>query len=249
MIPCDIKLFEKWQTLSLNQIRLLTLAPEINLEKALLLIQEAVKNQVRIAIGHSSLTGSAFKQAIRSGVTGWTHLGNGLAQQIHKFENPLFFALAQPELFCSLIPDGLHLPAHVFAVLAKALDKRLLLTTDATAASGATEGSYTLGEIKITRDNQNHARRTGTEKLAGSTLTPFEAVFKASRLANYPWPLMWDAHSTRPAKWLGLSPHHLEKDNEASFCLFVDEPEPHLLATVHRGQSVFGKTPVQRATN
>lgn len=243
MTPCDMELFKKWQRLSSHQIRLVTLAPETNLEKGLTFIQEITRQKVRVAVGHSSLTGPALEQAIQAGVTGWTHLGNGLPQQIHKFENPLFHALAQSELFCSLIPDGLHLPPHVFKVLAKSLGQKLLLTTDATAAAGAPAGNYTLGEIQITRDEQNQARQTGTEKLAGSTLTPFEAVFRAAKLANGSWPQMWETYSTQPAQWLGLTPHKLEVDHEANFCLFFGEPEPRLIATVHQGECVFGKIP------
>jgi N-acetylglucosamine-6-phosphate deacetylase len=241
MTPCNLEVFKKWQTLANNAIRLITLAPEIESQKALDFIQSATQQNVRVAIGHSSATGALLQQAIEAGATGWTHLGNGLAQQIHKFENPIFHALAHPELFCSLIPDGIHLPSHVFSIFSKALANRLLLTTDATAASGAAAGNYTLGEISIMHDKNNHARETQNQKLAGSTLTPFETVFRAATLAEKPWPHMWNAYSARTAQWLGLSSHAIEKNNEASFCLFYDKPEPHLLATVHQGKCVFGK--------
>ena len=242
MIPCEIELFKKWQTLT-PAIRLITLAPEVNPEKALTLIQQATQQNVRVAIGHSSATGALLEQAIRVGASAWTHLGNGLASQIHKFENPIFYALAQPQLFCSLIPDGIHLPPHVFKTFVKALDKRAILTTDATAAAGASPGDYTLGETKITRDNQNRANKTGTEKLAGSTLTPFETVFKAAQLASSSWVTMWNAYSTTPAQWLGFPSHSIEKNNEANFCLFSDVPTPRLLATIHQGRLKFGQIP------
>ena len=240
MTPCDISLFEKWQQLANQAIRLVTLAPEMESQKSLAFIQHITKQNVRVAIGHSAATGDLLQQAIEAGARGWTHLGNGLAQQIHKFENPLFHALAQPNLFCSLIPDGIHVPPHVFKILAKTLENRLLLTTDATAAAGTSAGDYTLGEIKITRDSLGLARQTETQKLAGSTLAPFEAVFRATELANKPWQEMWEAYSTRPAQWLGLPSHGLEVGHEASFCLFFDGPEPQLCATVHQGKCVFG---------
>ncbi|MBX7158339.1 MAG: amidohydrolase family protein [Verrucomicrobiae bacterium] len=241
MIPCDLELFKKWQSLAPHAIRLITLAPEIEPKKSLPFIRSVTQQNIRVAIGHSSATGTLLQQAVEAGATGWTHLGNGLPQEIHKFENPIFHALAQPELFCSLIPDGVHLPAHAFSVFAKALKNRLLLTTDATAAAGAAAGHYTLGKISITRDKGVHSRETETQKLAGSTLTPFETVFRAAKLSDKPWQEMWDAYSTRPAQWLGFHSHTIEKNNEASFCLFTDQPRPHLLATVHQGKCVGGK--------
>ncbi|MEZ5404773.1 MAG: N-acetylglucosamine-6-phosphate deacetylase [Verrucomicrobiia bacterium] len=241
MKPCNLSLFKKWQSVSNNAIRLITLAPEIEPQKSLPFIRYLTQQNIRVAIGHSSATDTLLQQAIKAGATGWTHLGNGLPQKIHKFENPIFHALAQPELFCSLIPDGIHLPPHVFSVLAKALKNRLLLTTDATAAAGAAAGHYTLGEIEITRSKEGQARQTKTQKLAGSTLTPFETVFRAAQLSNKPWQEMWDAYSTRPAQWLGLNSHAIEKNNEANFCLVTDQPHPHLLATVHQGKCVFGE--------
>lgn len=244
MTPCNQELFKKWQTLANNTIRLITLAPEIEPQKALDFIQSVTQQKVRVAIGHSSVTSSLLQQAIEAGATGWTHLGNGLAQQIHKFENPIFHALAHPELFCSLIPDCIHLPSHVFSIFSKVLAHRLLLTTDATAAAGASAGYYTLGEIEIARNKEGQARQTKTQKLAGSTLTPFQTVFRAAALAEKPWPEMWDAYSTRPAQWLGLNSHTIEKNNEANFCLFYDKPEPRLLATVHQGKCVLGKITV-----
>jgi N-acetylglucosamine-6-phosphate deacetylase len=162
----------------------------------------------------------------------------------------IFHALAEPTLLASLIPDGLHLPPHAFRVLARALEKghhvpRLLLTTDAMAGAGPAPGtgadkpgSYTLGDIQVEVGGDGSARLPGSGRLAGSTLTPFQGVFNAERMAGIFLEDAWAAFSTRPASLLHFN-HGLAEGNSADFCLLSPEKTPYLLATYHRGKRVY----------
>ena len=75
-------------------------------------------------------------------------------------------------------------------------------------------------------------------RLAGSTLTPFEGVFRAERMAGIYLEEAWTAFSTRPASLLGLK-HGIAEDNMADFCLISPDKKPDLLATYHRGKCVY----------
>ncbi len=82
------------------------------------------------------------------------------------------------------------------------------------------------------------ARLPNTGRLAGSTLTPFQGVFLAERMAGIFLENAWTAFSTRPASLLGLK-HGLAEGNSADFCLISPEKTPYLLATYHRGKCVY----------
>lgn len=236
----SVKLFDDWWKIAGPLIKLITIAPEVDLKAAQQVIRSGVKKKVQFFIGHSSAMGETLAAAIEAGAVGWTHLGNAAPTPAPKFDNVIFHALAQPGLMPSLIPDGVHLPPHVFRVLARALNpSRLLLTTDCMAGAGAKKsGRYTLGDIEVELDKEGCARLPGTGRLAGSTLTPFDGVFLAERMAGIYLEDAWNAFSSRPAALLGLK-HGLAEGNSADFCLISPEKTPYLLATYHRGKCVY----------
>ncbi len=238
MIPPQTELLDEWQKLTHDSVKLVTLAPEIDLEAALTFIRYASEKKIKLSCGHSALMGDNLTKAIEAGIEAWTHLGNAVPNPTDKFSNVIFHALAQKNLLASLIPDSQHIPPHVFRVLARYLGERLLLTTDEMAGAGAPPGRYTLCQHEIEIGDDHLARIPGRSNFAGATLMPFEGVFKAAEMADLPWQEMWDAFSTRPSRWLGFD-HELRKDNEASFCLFQIKPNPSLMQTYHGGEKVF----------
>lgn len=239
----ELRLLEELRALAGDLIRLVTLAPEVDLEAAVAMIRAGTAQGIRFFAGHSGAMGETLRRACEAGVTGWTHLGNASPATVPKFENVLLHALAQPGLLASLIPDGHHLPPHAFRALAQALNgttsSRLLLTTDAMAGAAASgPGDYTLGEVEVRVGADGCARLPDSGRLAGSTLTPFQGVFMAERMAGFYLEEAWQAFSSRPAKLLGME-HGLAVGNSADFCLIAPEKTPYLLATYHRGECVF----------
>lgn len=238
MLPASLDFLDEVLEASHQSVRLITLAPEIESDKALEFIRAATGRGVRVAAGHSAAMGEILERSRHAGLSGWTHLGNAAPASCHKFENVLWHALASGLPYISLIPDGIHLPPHLFRALARALGERLILTTDAMAGAGAAAGRWTLGQAEVDVTAQGRATVAGTDKLAGSTLTPFAGVFLASSMGGIPWPECWTAFSTRPATWLGID-HDLKPGNEATFCLFDTHPAPRLRETWRRGQQIF----------
>jgi len=240
----SLRLLEEWRTIADTLLKLITIAPEINPAASAQVISSGVAKKIQFFIGHSGAMGETLRAAMEAGAVGWTHLGNAVPATVPKFENVIFHALAQPGLLASLIPDGLHLPPHAFRVLARALEKghhvpRLLLTSDAMAGAGAEKpGRYTLGDVQVEVGADGSARLPESGRLAGSTLTPFQGVFNAERMAGIFLEDAWAAFSTRPASLLGLK-HGLAEGNSADFCLLSPEKTPYLLATYHRGKCVY----------
>ena len=243
----EVKLLEEWWAVAGPLLKLITIAPEVDLKASEQVIRAGVKKKIQFFLGHSGAMAETLAAALEAGAIGWTHLGNAVPASVPKFENVIFHALSQPALMASLIPDGLHVPPHAFRVLARALEKshhpRLLLTTDAMSAAGAGKpGDYTLGDVQVQVGADGSARlpadKPGTGRLAGSTLTPFQGAFLAERMAGIFLEDAWAAFSTRPATLLGLK-HGIEEGNSADFCLISPEKTPYLLATYHRGKCVY----------
>jgi N-acetylglucosamine-6-phosphate deacetylase len=232
-------LLDEWRETAGDLVRLVTLAPEMDPAAGLEVIRAGRAQNIRFFAGHSGAKGAVLARAVEAGVAGWTHLGNALPAAAPKFDNVLLHVLAQPELFASLIPDGAHVPPHAFRALARALGPRLLLTTDAMAGAAADgPGPFTLGETQVQLADDGTARLPDSGRLAGSTLTPFEGVFRAEQMAGIYLEEAWRAFSTRPAEVLGLS-RRLTAGHPANFCLISPDKTPDLLATYHRGECVY----------
>jgi N-acetylglucosamine-6-phosphate deacetylase len=235
----SVRLLDEWRAMADSLVKLVTLAPEIDVEASVEVIRAGAPHGIRFFVGHSGAMGATLTRAREAGAAGWTHLGNASPASAPKFENVLLHALAQPGLLASLIPDGQHVPPHAFRALAQALGPRLLLTTDAMAGAAANgPGAYTLGETQVTVGADGSARLPDSGRLAGSTLTPFEGVFRAEQMAGLYLDEAWRSFSTRPADVLGLS-RRLEPGDPADFCLISPDKTPDLLATYHRGECVY----------
>jgi N-acetylglucosamine-6-phosphate deacetylase len=239
----SLRLLEEWWAIAGPLLKLITLAPEIDPTASAQVIRAGVEKQIQFFLGHSSARDETLRVAMEAGAVGWTHLGNAVPATVPKFENVMLHTLAQSGLFASLIPDGLHLPPHAFRVFARALGQanpsRLLLTTDAMAGAAAEKpGSYTLGDVQVEVGADGSARLPSSGRLAGSTLTPFQGVFNAERMAGIFLEDAWTAFSTRPASLLHFN-HGFAEGNSADFCLLSPEKTPYLLATYHRGKCVY----------
>ncbi|CAF0689943.1 N-acetylglucosamine-6-phosphate deacetylase [Candidatus Methylacidithermus pantelleriae] len=221
---------------SSGAVRLITVAPECG--NGVSFIVRARRLGVRVALGHSASDSKVLMAAVQAGALLWTHFGNGLPHLLPKWDPTFWGVLACGPPFVSLIPDGFHIPPEAFKVLVRLLGVRLILTTDATAAAEAKPGTYRLGELKIERGADGIAR-SPDGKLAGSSLCPFFAVFRAADLSGLPWPWLWDAYSIRPASLLGMI-HDLRVGCRASFCVFEVEPVPRLAAVFVNGERKVG---------
>jgi N-acetylglucosamine-6-phosphate deacetylase len=237
MCKPSLDLLNEWEKITGPLVKLITMAPEVDLAASLPVIYTAVERDIAIFLGHSGATGDVLRLAIDAGAVGWTHLGNAMPATVPKFDNVALHTLASG-LHASLIPDGVHLPAHAFRVFARLLDdhpSRFLLTTDAMAGAAAGKtGRYTLGEVVAEVSEDGSARLPESGRLAGSTLTPFRGVFLAQEMSGLELEKVWQAYSTRPASILNLK-HGLAKGQAADFCLFTPGKEPQLLETYHYG--------------
>lgn len=144
----DWKEFQEIQKAANNEIKLITLAPE--LEGAISFIQNCVAVGLIVALGHHNGSTKDIKQAVDAGAKMATHLGNGCANEINRHHNPLWPQLSDDRITPSIIADGFHLTKEevrsFFKV--KGVDKTILVS-DALDLAGLPVGEYIRGERKL----------------------------------------------------------------------------------------------------
>lgn len=182
-----------------GSLRAITVAPE--LDGAVEVIAEAAAAGVVVALGHSDATFTEAQAGIAAGASLATHLFNGM-RPLHHREPGLVGAALASGIRCELINDGIHVHPAITRLVAATAD-RLVLVTDAIAATGAGEGEYSLGgQPVLVRDGQARLRSTGS--LAGSTLTADVALRRAVQVSGLSIEQASAAASATPADVLGL---------------------------------------------
>jgi N-acetylglucosamine-6-phosphate deacetylase len=180
-------------------LRSVTLAPE--LPGALDLIVDIVGAGAVPAIGHTDGTYTDARAAIEAGARLATHLFNGMRALHHREPGVIGAALAS-DLACEVINDGIHVHPAITTLVA-GTPERLVLITDAIAATGVGDGEFVLGGQPVqVRDGE--ARLTSTGALAGSTLTMDDAVRRAVLDCGLPIEVASAAASANPARVLGI---------------------------------------------
>jgi N-acetylglucosamine-6-phosphate deacetylase len=166
--------FEKLvESVGTDLVRLVTLAPERT--AALPLIGRLKAHGIVVALGHTEATYEQVVAGFDAGATVLTHVFNAMSSFQHRAPGAVGAGLTDDRAVVTIIPDGVHThpAALALAVKAKGIDN-LALITDATAAAGASAGSYRLGGRVIVSDGR--AARMPDGILAGSTLLMDQAV-------------------------------------------------------------------------
>jgi N-acetylglucosamine-6-phosphate deacetylase len=184
----------------------MTLAPE--LPGAPALIRALRANGTIASGGHTDATEKHLVPALQAGLNHATHTFNAMStitkKGPYRFAGMIEFALAQNEVMCELIADGVHVPPILMRMLFNAKGRdRVCLITDATAGAGLKPGTkFRLISITARVTPQTAVMEDGTG-LAGSTLTMIEAVRRVHQLGEVPLVDAVRMASYNPARQLG----------------------------------------------
>ncbi len=193
---------DAYLNLSDNQVRLLTIAPE--LPGAMELIRYACERGVTISIGHSDANYEQVRAAVQAGTSHVTHLFNGMRPLHHREPGVAGAALMHDELAVELICDGVHVrPELIEYVIRTKPQEQIVLITDAVEACGCADGRYQLGEQEVYVAN-GEVRLTATNDLAGSMLTLDQALRNAVQFSGQPLERIVPMLSLHPARQIGI---------------------------------------------
>ncbi|PLT33673.1 N-acetylglucosamine-6-phosphate deacetylase [Bacillus sp. V5-8f] len=169
----NIEIFQKWETLSGNSIKLVTLAPE--LPGGMEMIRYLKKKGIIASIGHSAASYGQVATAIKAGASHITHLYNGMTGLHHREPGVAGAALLIDEVKAEIIVDGLHVSPKMVKLAYRQKGKHgLVLITDAMRAKCLPESCYKFGGQDVTVKDGKALLNDGT--LAGSLLPMDQAV-------------------------------------------------------------------------
>jgi N-acetylglucosamine-6-phosphate deacetylase len=183
-----------------GSIKMVTIAPE--LKGALDAIKYLASVGVIAAIGHTEGNFKDASAATDNGASVVTHFLNAMNKE--NIEGSIAnFVINDPRLTVELIVDGHHLSFEKVKELFATFGPRIIMVSDAMAAAGNGDGSYTIGALPVEVKN-GVARLTSNQKLAGSTLTLSQAFSKLINYCGLSLEQAVHATATQPAKAFGL---------------------------------------------
>ena len=179
---------------------LVTLAPETAPDGMIRTLADA---GVRVAAGHTAATYEQISEALKEGQTGFTHLFNAMTPMESRAPGVVGAALDDPQSWCGLIADGIHVnPASLRVAIAAKPRGKMYLVTDAMATVGAPDKTFQLYGETITETDGKLATANGT--LAGSALDMATAVRNTVTLLNQPLEEALRMASLYPATFMNL---------------------------------------------
>ena len=256
--PADYTEFCRWQRVSGDLVRIVTLAPEV--PHAVDVVRQIVKSGVRVSIGHTAATPAEISAVIDAGATLGTHLGNGCAGLVPRHNNVFWPQLADDRLTCSVIADGWHVPAMMLQciVRCKSLD-RLILTCDVSGFGGCAPGRYQADAVEVDVLDDGRIVVAGqTQFLAGAGVTTGDCVAEFMSLCDVPLQNAWELASTRPAALINSACQFLQEGQSANLTLFRIganntasprsgySPKFEAMATIVAGDVVFDACGISR---
>jgi len=197
----SIELLASWFGESLDDLKVVTLAPERDHEHQV--IKRLNELGVIVSAGHTKATYSEMEEAIAAGVSHLTHFTNAMTGIHHREIGVVGAGFMDERLFCEVIADGVHMSDEMLKMIAAFIDpERLMLITDSMRAKGMPVGSYTLGGQQVDVNGQKAVLSDGT--LAGSILKMNDGVRRMKDVAAFSWHELQQISSQNAAKRLGV---------------------------------------------
>ncbi|TYO69857.1 N-acetylglucosamine-6-phosphate deacetylase [Rossellomorea marisflavi] len=197
----DLEAFMKWEQLSGGTIKLVTLAPELDGDHAL--ISYLRSKGIVASAGHTSATYEQMENAIDAGLSHVTHLFNQMSGLHHREPGVVGAAFARPELMVELIADGVHVKPEVVNIAYRQVtDERFILITDSMRAKCLKNGQYDLGGQMVTVEDGVALLDQNT--LAGSVLKMDHAFTNVQDFTGAGMENAIRMASENPARQLGV---------------------------------------------
>ncbi|HIP41623.1 MAG TPA: N-acetylglucosamine-6-phosphate deacetylase [Campylobacterales bacterium] len=182
-------------------IKMITLAPEVEGAKAVLLFLQKYHPHILLSIGHSDATYEQTQESFKRGISHATHLFNAM-NPLHHREPGIVGAVLEGEASCDIIADLIHIHPSFFNLLYKLKKDRLILITDAMRAGCMRCGEYNLGGQRVRVKDGEARLADGT--LAGSVLTMNKALKNFYHHCEIALPELIEMVTKVPAQRLGL---------------------------------------------
>ncbi|NRA39760.1 MAG: hypothetical protein HRU15_16585 [Planctomycetes bacterium] len=152
-VRTDADYLHHMQELADGCIILLTIAADH--PQAVELCQIAAELNIVVSLGHHNAGADDLQRCVDAGAIALTHLGNGVASELPRHENPIWAGLANDHLQAMMIADGHHVPLSVLKAMIRAKGvERSIIVSDASPIAGMVPGKYeTLGNKVVLEES------------------------------------------------------------------------------------------------
>jgi N-acetylglucosamine-6-phosphate deacetylase len=201
----DVNFLDKLYDWTNEQVKLLTLAPEV--EGAQELCKHARKLGISISLGHHMGTEADVGNLAYLGARALTHLGNGIPKVLPRHHNPLWAGLAQDALIAMIITDGHHLPPSIIKTIIRTKGaSKIIVVSDASPIAGLPPGRYhTLGNEAVLEES-GLLQNPETGYLVGSASTMRDCMNHLLSLDLLSFEELLDVGFYNPLRLIGLDP-------------------------------------------
>ena len=235
IIPCSVETFKKFQEVSGDNIREVTLAYEENGKE---LCNYLYANNIVASLGHTNATSLEVIEASKNGATSATHTYNAMKGLHHREAGTVGGAMLCDNIYCELIADLIHVCPEAIRVLyqAKGQDK-ITLITDGIESKHLPDGTYKLGGQDVFVKGKEARLADGT--LAGSTLKMNDAIKNIIGVLSLELTKAIDLATINPARVLKID------DKKGSIALGKDadfaviDKDLNVYLTVANGKIVY----------
>ena len=161
---------ENYRLIEDDFIKIVTLAPENNVD----LIDYLNTKGVKVQAGHC--VGGDLR-----GCSGVTHLFNAMSGINHREPSTALSALVNDDIYTEIIADGVHVSDDTLKLVFKAKPKdKILLVSDSLPCTYSNEKQFVFAGEKIYYDGKKATSATGT--IAGSTSLLLDIIKRLHRL-------------------------------------------------------------------
>lgn len=236
IIKPDLDLFKRWQALSHNKIKTVTMAPEEDATGSF--VKTLRETGVNVSMGHTDVSFEQAKQATKLGVNQVTHLCNQMNGIHHRDVGLVGASFLLPTLQLELIADGIHVSQEMLQLIYNNVGSdRLILITDAMRAKGLEDGTYTLGGQTVHVKDKKATLADGT--LAGSVLPMIDGARRMLTLDGTTLRDIIQMASVNPARQLGVYDRKgsIEVGKDAD--LLIVNKDLQLIKTITKGHIAY----------
>lgn len=237
IVKPDVDVFKHYNSLSGNNIRIVTLAYE---EDGKELVHYLKDNKIVASIGHTDATCDQTLEGIKEGISCSTHTYNAMKGLHHREAGTVGAVLLSDDVYNELICDLIHISPNAIKLLFKCKgEDKIILITDSMQAKHVDDGEYMFGGQKVYV--KNGAARLIDGTLAGSTLWMNKALKNMQLVLGLPLTHIINFATKNPAMNLGIydKKGSIELGKDADFA--VIDKDFNVYMTVSEGHLVYKK--------
>lgn len=202
IVKPNIEQFDRWQELSGNKIKTITIAPEHDEDGSF--IRHLYNQGINVSAGHTEIGFDGAVEAVSHGVRQVTHICNAMSGIHHRDIGLVGATFELEDLRAELIADGIHVDPKMLQLIYDNMgSERLILITDAMRAKCLQPGEYELGGQPVIVTEDRAVLKEG-HSLAGSILKLNEGAQNMLALQGVSFAEVIEMASVNPAKQINV---------------------------------------------